>query len=84
MAPKTLLTAFFKAQQPFFGAIWLIRSADPIPVLRKVAELRITAIKTLEERRKKIYKDFQKKEDLQKLYKQKEQWKENGENQSTV
>jgi hypothetical protein len=33
--------------------------------LRKVAELRITAIKTLEERRKKIYKDFQKKEDLQ-------------------
>jgi hypothetical protein len=52
--------------------------------LRKVAELRITAIKTLEERRKKIYKDFQKNEDLQKLYKQKEQWKENGENQSTV
>jgi hypothetical protein len=81
---KNTANSLFQGSAAFFGAIWLIRSADPIPVLRKVAELRITAIKTLEERRKKIYKDFQKKEDLQNSINRKEQWKENGENQSTV
>jgi len=66
LAPKILLTAFFKAQQPFFGAIWLIRSADPISVIfKKSCKVKNNRFKTPEERRKKIYKDLQKKEDLQ-------------------
>jgi len=50
----------------------------------KSCKVKNNCFKTPEERRKKIYKDFQKKEDLQNSINRKEQWKENGENQSTV
>ena len=58
--------SLFQGSAAFFGAIWLIRPADPIPVIfKKSCKVKNNCFKTPEERRKKIYKDFQKKEDLQ-------------------
>ncbi len=62
---KNTANRLFHGYDLFFGAIWLIRSVDPIPVLKKVAELRISALKHLKKEERRSTKDFQKKEDLQ-------------------
>jgi hypothetical protein len=60
LAPKILLTAFFKAQQPFWRhLVDPIRGSDPS--LRKVAELRITALKHLKKEERRSTKTFRRK-----------------------